>query len=139
MRNLKELIKEQASQIPPEDRLELVKVLEGEQDFGYKLEPHYWIRINSAGDDSETEQRICDAKSKSMCIIGALAVSKLSPTATGHDVVLVSALYMQAFGINTSALDAIIDNDGIPQFIEELRRLDAEERSLDFSHGASNI
>lgn len=124
MRELVKLyIETEAKKVPAEDRLFMIKILEGEQDFDYTLKSGAWIH----GTNFSPTTSVCDLESKSMCIIGAIVVAKLLPTATTTAVNSASHDYAMKTGLIYSNLDYIIEVGAVPEFIKELRRLEVEE------------
>jgi hypothetical protein len=118
------------AKVPAGDRLFLIKVLEDQEAFNYELKSGLFLldpeKDREAG--YESTMQLCNFPAKpSMCIVGALVAAKLPVTATAGQVVRLSETYTEKHKIEVDPLDKAIQLEVIPQLIEELRRLDAED------------
>jgi hypothetical protein len=116
------------TKIPTDDRSLLIKVLEDEEAFNYRLRPNAFLLDPFSNHETEASTafsvKLCDFPTKpAMCVIGALVAAKLPSDVLGGVVVAAAKSYAAKFDIDFAVLDHAIRCEVIPELIEELRKL----------------
>jgi len=129
------------AKLPPEDRNLLIKVLEDEAAFNYRLKPFGFVLDPEAETedtgffeldgfielDNNSTLQLCEFPNKpAMCIMGALVAAKFPVTATAGEVIIEAYKVAEDLGIDVRPLDEVIRLKQIKSLIEELRRMEVD-------------
>src|SRR5215211_4168769 len=127
---LSEFVKDaafQLSKLPPDDRNLLIKVLENEEAFNYRLKPFGFVLDPESEVEDEPKELpnssttlLCEFPNKpAMCIMGALVAAKLPVTATAGEVIREADSLTEDLDIDVGPLDEVIKSKQIKPLIEE--------------------
>lgn len=129
-----ELLRKVAANFPAEDRGLVIKVLEDEQAFNYRLRAHGFVldaqdfhEIWSSDNTELWNTQLCQWPTQpAMCVIGAVTAARLGLHATGGEVVTAAAHYTEEHQLDTDILDDLIGANEVGMLIEALRQLEVE-------------